>query len=741
MTKIIKYLKPFTLMLLLAIVLLYAQAQTDLALPDYMSDIVNVGIQQSGISHTSIDVITQTDFDHMLLFLSEQEANMVKKHYVLKTPEASNYVNLTKKYTALSGVNVYALIEISSEEQAVLDVVMAKGLLALQGVETMILDAGDGPIQFGPQQLPAGTDVFQVLSNLPGEVRQEMLSANQQGFSTMDDKLIVQAGTRAVKTRLEAYGLDVEKKQRGYILTMGGIMLLVTALGAACAISVGFLAARVAAGLGRNLRTAIFTKIESFSNHEFDQFSTASLITRSTNDVMQIQNLMVMMVRMLFYAPIMGVGGVIRALDKSTSMSWIIAIAVIVLLGLIMIIFSIALPKFKLVQKMIDKINLVTRESLSGMMVIRAFNTQKFEENRFDDANKDLTAVNLFVNRVMVFMFPMMMFIMNGVTLLIVWVGAQQIEASAMQVGDMMAFMQYALQIIFAFLMMSMMFIMLPRAAVSAQRIAEVLETAPTVVDPIKPMSWPVNPKGLVAFDQVSFRYPGAEEDMLKNISFTAHPGQTTAIIGSTGSGKSTLINMIPRFYDVTKGSVTIDGIDVREMKQSDVRQVIGYVPQKVNLFSGTIKSNLIYGDKKASDQTLKHAIEVAQASEFIDAKEEGIEASISQGGGNVSGGQKQRLSIARAIVKKPRIYIFDDSFSALDFKTDRQLRQALNEATGDSTIIIVAQRISTIKHADQILVLEDGELVGLGTHEALMKTCQTYQEIAYSQLSKEELA
>ncbi|MCK8060942.1 MULTISPECIES: ABC transporter ATP-binding protein [unclassified Fusibacter] len=741
MFKLMKYLKPFTAMLLLAIALLYAQAQADLALPDFMSDIINVGIQQNGISDASPDVVTENDMERIVLFLTETESKEVLSAYELLYSGSTEYEKAVKKFKKIEDEAIYVIKDLDKDEREAINRVMAKAVLGFTSITEAVSAGGDGEIAFGGQTLPAGTDVFKMLSSMPTESREEMISKSDNGMAGMDSSILIQAATRSVRSIYESYGRDVETLQRNYILAIGSVMLLITLVGAACAISVGFLAAKIAAGLGRNLRTTIFTKIEGFSNFEFDKFSTASLITRSTNDVMQIQTLMVLMVRMLFYAPIMGVGGVIKALGKSTSMSWIIAIAVIVLLGLIVTIFSIAMPKFKLVQKMVDRINLVMREGLSGMMVIRAFNTQDFEEKRFDGANKDLMGVNLFVNRVMVFMFPVMMFIMNGVTLLIVWVGADQIAASNMQVGDMMAFMQYALQIIMAFLMLSMMFIMVPRASVSAARISEVLDTEYTVLDPVEPDAMDASGKGTVTFENVNFRYPGAEADMLKNISFTAKPGETTAIIGSTGAGKSTLVNMIPRFYDVTGGKVTIDGKDIRRLSQADVRSIIGYVPQKASLFTGTIGSNLTYGDKNAAEETVTKAVEIAQATDFVESNAQKYDATISQGGANVSGGQKQRLSIARALVKKPKIFIFDDSFSALDFKTDRALRASLKKNTGESTLIIVAQRISTIKQAEQILVIDDGEIVGRGTHGQLMETCKTYQEIAYSQLSKEELA
>ena len=505
--------------------------------------------------------------------------------------------------------------------------------------------------------------------------------------------------------------------------------------------AVSYLSARIAAGTARDMRRGVFKTIESFSSAEFDKFSTASLITRTTNDITQIQMVIIMMVRMIFFAPIMGVGGIIRAMGKDSSMWWIIALAVVVLVSLVITVFSIALPKFKLIQKLIDRLNLVARENLSGILVIRAFNMQPFEEQRFDKANVDLTAVSLFINRVMVVMMPLMMFIMNSLSLLIIWVGAHQVAQANMQVGDMMAFMQYAMQIVFSFLMLSFMFIILPRASVSADRIADVLETAPSIVDPQTPKEFPAPFKGTIEFRDVSFRYPGADANVLCGISFTAQPGQTTAFIGSTGSGKSTIVNLIPRFYDVTEGAILVDGVDIREVTQHTLRDKIGYVPQKSTLFSGTIESNLRYADPGASPEQLKLATQIAQADEFITSSPEGMAAEVAQAGANLSGGQKQRLSIARAMVKQPPIYIYDDSFSALDFKTDAALRRALKEYSASSTLLIVTQRVSTIKNADQIIVLDEGEVVGKGSHPELMETCPTYKEIALSQLSLEELS
>jgi ATP-binding cassette subfamily B protein len=562
-----------------------------------------------------------------------------------------------------------------------------------------------------------------------------------QKFSTLGDKMITQMAVGAVKAEYTALGVDTGQLQTNYIIHTGVLMLLVSLLSITCTVVVGFLSAKTAAVSARDIRKDVFQKVESFSNTEFDKFSTASLITRSTNDVTQIQMVVIMVMRMVFYAPIIGVGGVIRALGKSSSMWWIIAVAVVTLLGLILVVFSIALPKFKIIQSLIDRLNLVTRENLSGMMVIRAFNRQGFEENRFDQANKDLTSNSLFINRIMVIMMPLMMLIMNGLSLLIIWVGAHQVAQSTMQVGDMMAFLQYTMQIVFAFLMLSMMFIILPRASVSGGRIADVLETEPTIKDPQDPRQFNEPFAGTIEFRKVCFRYPGALEDVLHDITFTSKPGQTTAFLGSTGSGKSTIVNLIPRFHDVTEGAIYVDGTDIRAVTQHDLRDKIGYIPQKGMLFSGTIESNLLYADENAGNNTLKEAADISQASEFIFSNPEGMAAEISQGGSNVSGGQKQRLSIARALVKKAPIYIFDDSFSALDFKTDAALRKSLKEKTGSSTVLIVTQRVSTIKNAEQIIVLDEGRIVGKGTHRELMENCEIYRDIALSQLSMEELA
>ncbi len=746
MLRLAKYLKPYLLLVLIAVALLFVQANADLALPDYMSNIVNYGIQQGGVQNAVPAAIRQSEMNRLVLFMSAGDKPMVLGDYTLADKNSPDYEQYVKDYPALANEPVYVLKPIDQAEVSKLNPIMGKALLVVSGLEQALADPARAQAMgqsfgFDLSNLPPGVDVFAMLQKLPPATLSKIADTIDQKFATLGDSMIVQMSVGAVKTEYAALGMDTSKVQTDYLWHTGFLMLLVTLLSIACTISVGFLSARTAAGLARDLRRNVFKQVESFASTEFDKFSTASLITRSTNDVTQIQMVVILVMRMVIYAPIIGVGGIIRALAKSTSMWWTIALAVIVLLGLIMTIFSIALPKFKVIQSLIDRLNLVTRENLSGMMVIRAFNMQGFEENRFDKANVDLTSVNLFVNRVMVVMMPIMMLIMNGVTVLIIWVGAHAVAQSQMQVGDMIAFMQYAIQIVMAFLMLSMMFIILPRAAVSADRIADVLEMEPHIKDPVAPRQFPASFKGNIEFRNVNFRYPGAEEDVLHDITFTAKPGQTTAFIGTTGSGKSTIINLIPRFYEVTGGAVLLDGVDIREVTQHDLREKIGYVPQKGNLFSGTIESNLLYADENASDEDLKLAADISQSTEFISAKPEGMQTEIAQGGTNVSGGQKQRLSIARALVKKAPIYIFDDSFSALDFKTDAALRKALREHTRASALLIVTQRIATIKNAEQIIVLDEGKVVGKGNHEELMKSCEVYQGIALSQLSKEELA
>lgn len=741
MYKLAKYLKPFVASILIAIVLLFLQAMADLALPDYMSNIVNKGIQQGGIEDAVPKAIRKNEMEKLTIFMSEKDKEKVLKQYTLIDNKNIDYEKYVDDYPNLKKQAIYVLKNNDKSKVEELNLIMGKSFLAVSGVDKMKKEAKNGLIDIGGKKVPEATDLFMLFKNLPEQQRLKINDDMNKKFAALGDNMIIQVAANSVKAEYKALGVDTDKIQNRYIGKTGVKMLLISLLSAVCIVMVGFFASRIAAGLAKNLRKDVFKKVESFSNAELDKFSTASLITRTTNDINQIQMLIVIMIRMMFYAPILGVGGIIKAIDKSTSMSWIIAVAVITLLGLILIVFSIALPKFKIVQGLVDKLNLVTRENLSGMMVIRAFNTQKFEEKRFDKANKNLTKTNLFVNRIMAVMFPSMMLIMNGVTLLIVWVGAHHIAESSMQVGDMMAFMQYAMQIIFAFLMMSFMFIMIPRASVSAQRISEVLEVEPTILDPEEGKSFNEELKGVVDFRNVSFKYPGAEENMLKDISFKALPGETTAFIGATGSGKTTLINLILRFYDATEGEVLIDGVNVKEVNQHELREKIGYVPQKSSLFSGDIESNLRYANENASEEELNRAIEIAQAKGFVEEKGQGLLMEISQGGNNVSGGQKQRLSIARAIVKNPEIAIFDDSFSALDFKTDLELRKALKEKTGDSTFLIVAQRIATIKNAEKIIVLDEGRIVGMGTHKELIENCETYKEIALSQLSKEELA
>jgi ATP-binding cassette subfamily B multidrug efflux pump len=744
--KLAKYIKPYLWMVLLAIALLFAQANFDLALPDYLSRIVNTGIQQGGVENAVPAAIRQSEMNRVVIFLSADDKTTVLNNYTLVDQNSPDYAKYVQVYPALAKGSVYVLKSIDQATLDKLNPVMAKAILAVSTIEQVLADpakaaAMGSKFGFDLSKLPPGMDLFTILGKMPAAQLAQMQSGFGNKFAALGDKMLVQAAVKPVKAEYDALGMDTAKIQNNYIWNVGGIMLGLTLLSVFCTIVVGFLAAKIAAGAARDIRRDVFEKVEHFSNAEFDKFSTASLITRTTNDVTQLQMVTMMMVRMVFYAPIMGVGGIIRALAKDSSMWWIIAVAVLVLVSMVGTIFTIALPKFRIIQKLVDRLNLVARENLSGMMVIRAFNKQEFEENRFDLANLDLTAVSLFVNRVMVFMMPMMMLIMNGVSIAIIWVGSHQVAAGNMQVGDMMAFLQYTMQIVFSFLMLSMMFIMLPRASVSGDRIAEVLETELSIRDSQEPKKFAESFKGTIEFRNVSFRYPGADDDILHDITFTAHPGQTTAFIGSTGSGKSTIVNLIPRFYDVTGGSILFDGVDIRNVTQHDLRDKIGYVPQKGVLFSGTIESNLHYADQTASDERLKLAADIAQASEFIYSKPEGLYAEISQGGTNVSGGQKQRLSIARAMVKQPPIYIFDDSFSALDFKTDSALRRALKESTGGSTVLIVTQRVATIKNAEQIVVLEEGRVVGKGTHHELMETCETYREIATSQLSMEELS
>ncbi len=745
MIKLLKYLKPYVLYIILTIGLLFVMANADLALPDYLSRIVNVGIQQNGIESVVPQYIRQSQLDNMALFLDDQEAAVVYDAYRLVDENTADYTELVQTVPALETEPVYFLKDLTNDQLATLEPLMSRGLLVLYVVEQIQENPDQaaamlGDLPFDPSQIPAGMDLFTVLRMAPDRLATIKQQISGQ-FDSIPDTLATQMTTAAIQQEYQTLGVDLGKIQTNYILRVGGVMVLLSLLSGVTNIGVSFLAARTSASVARDIRKDVFTKVESFSSQEYNKFSTASLITRGTNDVTQIQQVVFMVMRMLFFAPIMGIGGVIRAIDKSPNMWWIIALAVALLILLIVVVFFIAVPKFTIIQKLIDRLNLVTRENLSGMMVIRAFNKQDFEEQRFDGANKDLANVTLFINRVMAVMMPVMMLIMNGLSVLIIWVGAHQIAASTLQVGDMMAFLQYSMQIMFAFLMLSMMFIFLPRAFVSGDRISEVLETENVIKDPADPKPLPAPFSGKVEFRNVDFRYPEAEEDVLKDISFTALPGQVTAIIGSTGCGKSTVVNLVPRFFDVYKGAVLVDDVDVRDVRQHDLREKIGYTPQKGVLFSGTVESNLRLADEEASEETLRQSIEIAQAADFVFENPEGLDAPISQGGGNVSGGQKQRLSIARSLVKRPPIFIFDDTFSALDFKTDAALRKELKEKTGNSTVLLVTQRVATVMSADQIIVLDNGKIVGKGTHRELMKSCQTYQEIATSQLSKEELA
>ncbi len=746
MFRILKYLKPFALPLILAILLLFVQANADLALPDYLSRIVNVGIQQGGVENGLPLAMRQTTMQHLGLFLTPQEKEQVLGSYRLVDQTSADYATLVKTYPLLAEEPVYVLSQPDHQILQKLEVPVAEGLVIVSGIEQILKDPQQAQtlmpgMSFDLSRLPAGMELFTLMANLPEFQRDQIRQAVSQRFETIGgEKALIQAAARVVKSEYDALGMDTGRLQTNYILRVGGQMLLISLLSAAAIVLVGFLASRVAAGLARNLRHLLFERVMRFSAAEIEKFSIASLITRSTNDITQIQMVMMILIRMVFYAPIIGIGGIIRAINKSADMWWIIAVAVISLIGLISIVFAIATPKFKIIQSLVDRLNLIARENLSGIMVVRAFNRQKQEEQRFEQANLDLTRTSLFVNRVFVMVMPFMMIILNGISVLILWIGAHQVAQSSMQVGDMMAFMQYAMQIVFAFMMLSFLFILFPRADVSANRVADVLETEVSVVDPPQPKSFPEPFRGRIEFKNVSFRYPDAEENVLCNLNFVAEAGKTTAIIGTTGSGKSTVVNLIPRFYDVTDGAILIDGVDIREVRLSELRDKIGYIPQQSNLFSGTIESNLRYANEEAAEEILKQALEIAQASEFVLSSPEGLQAPVSQGGINYSGGQKQRLSIARALVKHAPIYIFDDSFSALDYRTDARLRRALKQSLKDSTVIIVSQRVATIKDADQILVLDEGEIICRGTHEELLEKCEVYREIALSQLKREEV-
>lgn len=736
MLKIKRYLKPYIALLLGAVMLLFGQAMLELTLPNYMSDIVNVGLQQGGITYSAPEAIDAQSMQMIQMFMSEEGKAVVENAYTQLGSD--DLAELQKTYPNLQAGD-YAMLGESSEQ---VESAFSRASYAMVLTIKQMADKQGGDSSGSAKETSIDPQVMeQMMMALRQPAMQEQIQSAISEAAVTPETMISQTGPVLVKSFYRALGADTDAIQTNYILMDGLKMLGLTVLLTSCAIAAGFCLARLGAGVGRDLRRDVFSKVTNFNNSEMDQFSTASLITRSTNDITQIQNFLSMGFRMMCFAPIMGLGGLIMGISKSISLAWIMALALIVMLGLISTLFSIALPRFKKMQSLVDRLNLVSREELSGIMVIRAFANQDFVQKRFDGANRGLTSNTLFVNRAMATMMPVMTFVMNGISLLIVWFGGKQIEQSTLQVGDMMAFIQYAMHVIMSFLFISIMFIMVPRASVSAERINEILTTENKVADPKQPKHFAKRPSGLVEFKDVSFRYDGADADVLEHITFTAQPGQTTAFIGSTGSGKSTLINLIPRFYDVTHGSVTVDGIDVRQLSQQELRDQIGYVPQKGQLFSGTVASNLRYANAQASDQLLEQSAQVAQADEFIRTLEKGYDTEISQGGTNVSGGQRQRLSIARALVKKPPIYIFDDTFSALDFKTDAKLRKALKGYTENATVFIVAQRVSTIMQADQIVVLDEGKIVGIGKHEDLLKNCETYREIAESQLSKEELA
>ncbi len=722
MLKILKNLKKTWVSVVAIILLLCLQAATDLALPDYTSKIVNIGIQQGGIESASPEVMKESTM--MALKMISGNNSVISNSYEMISKDnltEKEYEKYVKKYPALEEQRLYVQKKLKSEEQEELDNIMSKAIIAVNG-QKMAMQILEG-------------------NKVESSQTSNMASMSADKLEQMPESILKQAAIQMVKLEYEEIGMNMESFQNKYILLTGLQMLGISLVSMAAAVSIMLLSSRVGAKLAATLREKLYQKVLSFSSKEFREFSTASLITRSTNDIQQIQMLMAMLFRVVVYAPIMGVGGFLKVLGASDgSMAWVIGTAIIAILSIVMTLFIIAMPKFKKLQDLIDKLNLVSREILTGLPVIRAFHKEKEEEERFDTANRDLMKTNMFVNKAMSLMMPTLMLVMNGITLLIIWVGGHGVDEGILQVGDMMAFIQYTMQIVMSFLMISMISIMLPRASVSAKRINEVLETEADIKDPAQPKQFDASKKGIVEFKNVSFQYPDADEELLKNINFTAKPGQTTAIIGSTGSGKSTIVNLIPRFYDVTEGEILIDGVNVKEVTQKDLRDVIGFVPQKGVLFSGTIESNIKYSNEDMSDEQMKMAAEIAQATEFIEAKENKYASEIAQGGNNVSGGQKQRLSIARAIAKNPEIFVFDDSFSALDYKTDSKLREALKEKTENKTVIIVAQRINTILNADQIIVLEEGEVVGKGTHKELMENCETYQQIATSQLSKEEL-
>jgi ATP-binding cassette subfamily B protein len=747
MFKVLKNLKESWISVITIVLLLIVQAAGDLTLPDYTSKIVNVGIQNGGIENVAPEVIRKSEMENMLIFTEEDNKILASYEEISKDNlDSAEYEKLVKKYPALENESLYRIKKISSSEQDELDSLMAKPLMMLSTLENeetaeQMKKQMLSQMQEQQKAMLQNMSLMEIIKQMPKEQLDQMLETVNQKLDDMQESILEQAAIQEVKNEYKAIGMNTDSIQNQYIIMAGLKMLGISLIIMISAISIMCLSARVAARLAKTLREKVFKKVLRFSNKEFSEYSTASLITRSTNDIQQIQGLIAILFRVLVYAPIIGIGGFLRVLNQSdNSMAWIIGVAIVAILFVVATLFIIAMPRFKKLQQLIDKLNLVAREILTGLPVIRAFNTEKKEEKRFDKANMDLTKTNLFVNRAMSFMMPTLMLIMNGISLLIVWVGAHGIDNGTMQVGNMMAFIQYTMQIVMSFLMISMVSIMLPRASVSANRINEIIETDEAIKDSKEPKKLNPSKKGLVEFKNVSFRYPDSDEEVLSDISFTAEPGKTTAIIGSTGSGKSTIVNLIPRFYDVTSGNLLIDGVDIKDISNKDLRKIIGFVPQKGILFSGTIESNIKYGNPSMSDEQMIEAAQIAQATEFIESKPEKYQEPIAQGGSNVSGGQKQRLSIARAIAIDPEILVFDDSFSALDFKTDSILRAELAKKTQDKTVIIVAQRINTILNADQIIVLEDGKVVGKGTHEELIKTNETYKQIALSQLSAKEL-
>ena len=747
MLKVLKYLKKTWISVIVIVALLCVQAAADLALPDYTSKIVNIGIQQGGIDTAIPEAISKDEMDNLLMFTNDDSKILDCYKLVSKdTVGNDEYNNYLKEYPALENEEVYVLNKLNKDQKNNLEEMLKKPLVQVylmqnDQMQEKIKESLFANVPEPQKEAMKDMELMDILKTMPEENLEKITSNINEQIDNMQGTIVDQAAISSVKEEYKKLNMDIDKIQNKYIVFAGLQMLGIAFISMASAITIMLLSARVAAKLGNTLRDKVFKKVLSFSTKEFNEFSTASLITRSTNDIQQIQMLITMLFRVVVYAPIIGIGGFIRVLTNSdTSMAWIIGLAILCIIGIVGTLFLLTMPKFKKLQDLVDKLNLVSREILTGLPVIRAFNTEKKEEKRFDGANKNLMKASIFVNRSMSMMMPLLMFIMNSITLLIVWVGGHNVDSGIMQVGDMMAFIQYTMQIVMSFLMISMISIMLPRAAVSAKRINEVIDTTPSIKDKDKTKDFDDDKKGLVEFKDVSFKYPDADSEILEDISFTAEPGKTTAIIGSTGSGKSTVVNLIPRFYDVTGGELLIDGVNIKDVSQRDLRSKIGFVPQKGMLFTGTIRSNIKYGNPSMSDEDMIKAATIAQATEFIESKPKKYDEEISQGGTNVSGGQRQRLSIARAIATDPEIFVFDDSFSALDLKTDSKLRAALKEKTENKTVIIIAQRISTILDADKIIVLEEGKIAGIGKHEELMKNCEIYKQIALSQLSKEEL-